>query len=192
MGVSDRASFATAEATGIAVCHAAIGLEAASDTDLMVARELAAGLIGESIATLETSRVMRALNPMSTMVFKEDGVVTGVLGALPLRASGLLALATERFDPVNPDPDQIAPSGEAPLAFYGWGFAATTRRASAVVLNGAILFRTTVFPSIPGFARAATDAGRRVLNGRLGYTPFPRSTTGLLWTPPVQSGEPQR
>jgi hypothetical protein len=93
----------------------------------MVARELAAGLIGDTIATLETSRTMRALHPMSTMVFKEEGKVTGVLGALPLRASGLLALATDRFDPVNPDPDQIAPAGEEPLAVYGWGFAATTR-----------------------------------------------------------------
>jgi hypothetical protein len=191
VGVSDQATFVRLEPPVIASCHVELGFEAASDDDLMFARELAAGLIGERIATLETSRTMRALHPMSTMVFKEEGKVTGVLGALPLRASGLLALATDRFDPVNPDPDQIAPAGEDPLAVYGWGFAATTRRASAAVLNGANLFRTTVFPTIPGFARAATDAGRRVLMGRLGYVPFPRSTTGLLWTPPLQASEPQ-
>ncbi len=191
MGASDRVSFIGLQQPIIAPCHVALGFDTASDDELMLARELAAGLIGESIATLETSRTMRALHPMSTMVFKENGMVTGVMGVLPLRASGLLALATDRFDPVNPDPDQIAPAGEEPLAFYGWGFAATTRRASAVVINGANLFRTTVFPTIPGFARAATDAGRRVLMGRLGYSPFPRSTTGLLWTPPIQANEAQ-
>jgi hypothetical protein len=65
VGASDRVSFIGLQQPVIAPCHVELGFDTASDDDLMLARELAAGLIGESIATLETSRTMRALHPIS-------------------------------------------------------------------------------------------------------------------------------
>ena len=149
MGVSDRASFVTAEATAIAVCHMAIGLEAASDADLMVARELAAGLIGESIATLETSRIMRALNPMSTMVFKENGEVTGVLGALPL-LPWLLARLT------------LLPAGARRSGLAGLALLATLREPTPLALLTRLTLLALLTPVLLLAALSLLPAIRRV------------------------------
>ncbi len=165
----------------------AIGLSIPVHDELADARAIAARLIGSHIASLETFHAVAKRNPTSLMVYHEQGVVTGLLGFLLLRPPALYNLATDKFDAVNPDLDLLTEPNEEPLAAYGWGLAATSLRAAAVVLNGANLFRE-LMPSIPFFARAATPDGRRILCGRLGYTPFPRNTSGLLWSPSREKG----
>ena len=172
------------------VLHAdlsAIGLSIPAPEELAAARAIAARLIGPHIASLETFHAVAEKNAAGMMVYREQGQVTGVLAFLLLRPPALYALATDKFDAVNPDLELLARPDEEPLAAYGWGLAATSLRAAAVVLNGAGLFRGLT-PSIPFFARAATVDGRRILCGRLGYTPFPRNTTGLLWSPSREMG----
>jgi hypothetical protein len=145
-----------------------------------------AALIGDWIASLETITSVYNRNPLSFLFYREGEAVTGVVSVLLLRPSGLLAIATDKFDGVSPDIDVIAPPDEVPTAGYGWALAAKSRRAAAAVLLGLDKIHTDLFPQIPFFARAATPDGRRVLCGRLRYVPFPRSNTGLLWSAPIQ------
>ena len=146
-------------------------------------------LIGDWIANIETIVEVSRRNPLSLLVYRENGKVTGVVCYLMLRPAGLLAIATDKFNGVNPDLDMIAGTGEVPLAGYGWALAAKSRKAAAAVLVGLEKVRSELYPNIPFFARAATNDGRRVLCGRLRYLPFPRSNTGLLWSPPLHSEE---
>ncbi|MEO6341406.1 MAG: hypothetical protein ABIO39_15290 [Caulobacteraceae bacterium] len=149
-----------------------------------------AALIGEWIASVETIVAVSRHNPQCLLVYREDGRVTGVVSFLLLRPAGLLSIATDTFDGVAPDIDMLTSPEETPLAGYGWALAAKTRKAAAAVLAGLGRVRTDLYPGIPFFARAATNDGRRVLCGRLRYLPFPRSNTGLLWSPPIhQEGE---
>lgn len=145
-----------------------------------------AALIGEWIASVETITGVYRRNPSSFLFYREDGKVTGILSVLLLRPTGLLALATDKFGGVSPDLDLIASPQETPLAGYAWGLAAKTRRAAAAILQGMDKIRVDVYPNIPFFARVATPDGGRIASGRLRYIPFPRSTTGLLWSAPIQ------
>jgi hypothetical protein len=171
---------------------AELGLDYGTVEELPVARAMMAKLMGDWIANLDTIGAVYRRNPASMIVYRENGQCTGILSYLVLRPAGLLSIATDKFNGVNPDLDFIAGPDEAPLAGYGWALAATTRKAAAAVLVGLDKVRRDLHPNIPFFARAATADGKRVLCGRLRYIPFPRSETGMLWSAPLQNaGEEQ-
>ena len=144
-----------------------------------------AALIGDWIASVETITDVYRRNPLSFLFYREDERITGVVAFLLLRPAGLLAIATDKFNGVTLDLDLVSSPDEVPLAGYGWALAAKSRRSAAAVLLGLEKVRTALYPQIPFFARAATPDGRRVLCGRLRYIPFPRSTTGMLWSAPI-------
>ena len=155
------------------------------EEELAPGRAVMAALIGEGISTIETITGIYHRNPLHFLIYREEEKVTGVISFLLLRPAGLLSMATDKFDGLTPDLDMIAGPDETPLAGYGWGLAARSRKAAAAVLVGIDKVRTELYPQIPFFARAATPDGRRVACGRLRYLPFPRSNTGLLWSPPI-------
>jgi hypothetical protein len=115
-------------------------------------------------------------------VCTQDGAVTGVMGMVALTPAGLQAVEAHLFDPKNPPVEFLCREGDALAAVYGWGLAATTRKASAIVLAGALKLRER-FPDLPFFTRAATEAGAKVIFGRLGYAPYPGAPDNLLWNP---------
>ena len=162
-----------------------LGLDLPREGELAAGRAIMAALIGEGISTIDTIMGVHERNPLHVLVYREDQKVTGVLAFLLLRPAGLLSIVTDRFDGVAPDLDLIAGPDETPLAGYGWGLAAKTRKAAAAVLVGMDKIRNEIYPVIPFFARVATPDGRRVACGRLRYVPFPRSSNGLLWNPPI-------
>jgi hypothetical protein len=165
-----------------------LGLDFAREEDLPAARAVMVSLIGDTIATAETILAVHRRNPKSIIVFRENGEITGTTSFLLLRAAGLLSIATDKFNGLAPDMDLIAGLDETPIAAYGWGIAAKTRRAAAAVLVGIDRVRNDLYPNIPFFARTLTADGQRVVCGRLRYLPFPRSKTGLLWSAPNQGG----
>ena len=164
---------------------AELGLDIPREDELEQGRAIMAALIGDWIASVETITAVYRRNPLSFLFYREEGKVAGIIAFLLLRPAGLLAIATDSFNGVSPDLDLIAGLDETPLAGYGWALAAKSRKSASAALLGMERVRTQLYPNIPFFARAATPDGRRVACGRLRYIPFPRSTTGMLWSAPI-------
>jgi hypothetical protein len=158
-----------------------IGLSQATSADLAAGRALAADRIDPKIAPTQVLQAIHERNGAGLYVLREEGEVTGLLALVLLNQAGLKALCDNSFTPLTPALEHVAEWGEEPAAVYGWGSASRTRRAAAKVVQ-ATATACDVLPC-PSFARGTTDAGLHVLTRRLGMTPYPGSTTGLVWRP---------
>jgi hypothetical protein len=160
---------------------AEVGLRPANDDELDAARGLAAGLIGSDIATVDTLRAVQAATGASILVTRDSEGVAGVLAALLVRPRGRAQIEAGCFDGVGVDLDLLARPGETPAAFYAWGIASRSREASRAVVAGAAEL-SRLFATMPRFARAATEAGARILTARMGYLPV-CGAPNLYWLP---------
>lgn len=167
---------------------AGIDLYPAEPEECDAGRAIAAELISPHVALASTFRRVHARTGCSVYVSRQDGRVSGVLGLVPLRPAGLKAVEEHVFEARNPPDDLVCEPGDLFPGLYGWGFAASTRRASALVVMGAIKIRER-YPDIPFFTRAATPAGVKVICGRMGYAPYPGAPDDLLWHPVRASQE---
>ncbi len=165
-------------------CLASHGLEPATPADLPAGRALAAELINSEVATSETFAATHAKTGASVFVFRQGIQITGTLGLVPVGPDGLRMICNHSFNPRDPALSLICSPGDPFAALYGWGFAASTRKAAATVVLASMQLRDTVFAGIPCFTRAATPAGARIILTKMGYRPFPGSLTGLLISPP--------
>ena len=161
---------------------ATIDLHPANPQECVSSREIAAELIGSVVAPPESFQRAQAHTGCSVFVSRHQGEVTGILGLLPLTPEGLAAVENHTFKSRNPPLELLCAPGEPFPGLYGWGFAARGRKASALVVMGAIKIREHLF-DIPFFTRAATPAGVKVICGRMGYAPFPGAPDDLLWNP---------
>ena len=162
-----------------------LGLHPASPPALEAGHRLAARLIGPGITPLETLRTVQRHCGLAAFVRHEHDVLVGVFVFLLLNRRGLAAVLADDFDGLAPRLDHLAVPAEAPSAYYGWGFAATTPQARAAVVAGADVLRREVLTDLPFFCRAATAAGRRAVTLKLGYRDLPGSGSGVLWAPPA-------
>lgn len=158
---------------------AGIGMAPARSGDIGAIRGFAAGLIGPTIASEAALRGVFDRTGYGFYVTREAGVLSAVMALVLLNGAGLAAVRSGAFDPLQPDPAHVALPFEAPEAVYGWGVAAATRDGARKLIAGswAVL---DIVPK-PYFARAATDAGRRLLTEKMGFVPYPGPDTGLLW-----------
>lgn len=168
-----------------------LGLQRPGAADFVRIRKQAAKLIGSHIAPVGALRAVSALHPASLTLRRENGEISGVLAFMPLRPAALLAVATERFDATSPKLDLIATGAERPAAVYLWGLAAVTPPAAVAILDAVALIRRRL-PGVPFFARASAPDGRKLLCERLGYTAFPGSVAGLLWSPSISHDDEGR
>ena len=157
-----------------------MGLVDAPLETLGAVRDMAAGLIGEGIASTEALTSVCAHTGYGIYLAREEGLPTGVVALIMLNARGLAAVKDDSFDPLAPDLALVAGPNEAPAAVYSWGIAAATREAAKACVQGCWEMRAEA-PFIPFFVRAATEAGRRLLTEKLRFVPYPGTTTGLLW-----------
>jgi hypothetical protein len=118
-------------------------------------------------------------------VYREGGEVTGFLAWLPLSLEGVEALTSGSFNGLDPQPSHLCSVGAPGGAAYGWGYAGRTRRAMAAVIKGTYQARHGMCGEMPFFTRAATSDGARILNGRLGCSPFAAEAPGLFWSEPT-------
>ena len=167
---------------------AAIDLHPAEPEECDSSRLIAAELIGPQVALATTFRRVHAHTGCSVFVSRHEGEVTGILGLIPLLPEGLHAVENHIFDSRNPPVELLCAPGDPFPGLYGWGFAARGRKASAMVVMGAIKIREHL-SDIPFFTRAATPAGVKVICGRMGYSPFPGAPDDLLWNPVQKSQE---
>lgn len=158
---------------------ARVGMTPAGDGELGAVRDLAARLIGPEIAAEPALRAILRRQGCGFYVAREDGVLTALMALVLLNEPGLAAVRAEAFDPIRPDPAHAVRPGETPLAVYGWGIAAATRESARVLVAGS--WAVLDAAPVPFFARAATEAGRRLLTEKMRFAPYPGSTTGLLW-----------
>jgi hypothetical protein len=161
---------------------ASFGLALAGPSDCEEGRAMAADLISPHVASAITFHRVQERTASAVFVWRESGQITGVLGMIPITASGLEAIVQHRFDQRNPPSEYLCAPGDPFFATYGWGIVGRTRKASAVVMQGAMALRDR-YASIPFFTRAVTPSGAKVVRGRMGYSPYPGAPDDLLWNP---------
>lgn len=153
--------------------------------DVEHAAQMAARLIGPGIAALEVMLAVQARCRCALFAYDQDGRLGGALAIIPVSAAGLAALRADRFDGTCPDLSFVARPGEPLAGVYGWGFVGVTLRSTAAVVSGMHRLRVETYPHLPFFGRAATDAGRKVMEGRLGYRLQPHTQSGLYQNLPA-------
>jgi hypothetical protein len=165
---------------------AARGCAAPNTEELVEARDLATRLMDHEVAALEVYLAVQAVQPSAVLIFKQEGRVTGVFGALFLNETAGRRILERRFNALAPDPSLLTRDGEHPALVYGWGVAAETKLAGAAVLGAAADATRLLFPSITAFTRAVTPAGRHISLKRYGYRPVDGPDDDLLVKEPVR------
>jgi hypothetical protein len=151
---------------------AEVGLVAPASSEMPQARDLAAELMRHEVVSVETLLAVQAVQPTATLVFKEDGRITGVSGQLLFRRSAIARLYAGVFDAVDVDTRLLSRPGEPPAAGYSWGIAASTKRAAAAVILFGKEVRARLYPNLVIFTRAVTPVGRHIATTRHGYRPL--------------------
>ncbi|HUZ12167.1 MAG TPA: hypothetical protein VMU93_04860 [Caulobacteraceae bacterium] len=145
---------------------------------------MAERLMGHAVAPIDTYVNVREIQPAAVLIFREAGVVTGVISALFLGALALPDLLEGRFDGITPDLALLTTEGGSPALLYSWGIAAQTKLAATSILGVAADVPAQLYPTITAFTRAVTAAGRRTATGRYGYRPMrPDDDEWLIRTP---------
>lgn len=153
------------------------GVSLASDAEIAEARALAASEISDKVVTAEMFRAVQAITGSSVFVCRENGVVTGWTAFFLLRPSGMEAFEQGAFDTVNVNLDHVCRPYEPPAGGYAWGFVGVTDRAAGRVVKAALAVREALFWALPGYTRAATNDGARLIFGSLGFEPVPGDPT---------------
>jgi hypothetical protein len=168
---------------------APFGATPAKAGDLPEAQALATRLMEHKVASLETYLRVQAIQPAAVLVAKEAGRVTGVAGLLFLRRAGVDQILAGEFDALDPADDLLTHEGECPVALYAWGVAAATKLGGQAILGGGRAVRLQLFPTITGFTRAVTGAGRHVALTRYGYRPLRHADDDLMVSEPALAAE---
>jgi hypothetical protein len=145
------------------------GVALAGEQDIADARALAAAKISDAVVSTATLRAVQNITGCSVFVAREAGIVTGMTAFFLLRESGMRALDEGRFDSVNVDLDMICRPRETPAGGYAWGFVGSTDRGAGRAVKASLAVRETLLWALPGYTRAATDDGARLIFGSLGF-----------------------
>lgn len=168
-----------ADPVRVASVAAAHELKVLDADGIVAARALAVGLLGDVVASAESFSAVQAIFPASLLGHYEIGALTGVLAAFPLNMLGLEQIHAGAFDAVRLDAALIARPGEVPAAYYGWGFAATTKAGGRAVVKASADIHRELYFATPTFARATTPDGLRALTS-IGFRPTPWGDACLL------------
>jgi hypothetical protein len=167
----------------VARIAALYGLALLDDAGVSLARELACRLVPGEVAPAATFQAVQRAAGAAVFGFHEAGVLTGVLAAFPLNAKGLEQLTAGGFDALNLDIDLVSRPGQLPGAYYGWGFAASTKDAGRSVVKASVQIHRELYWATPTFARAVTPDGLRALTS-IGFRPVRADDEALLWIAP--------
>jgi len=161
------------------------GLHLSSRAEVEAGYAMAVRLIGPALADLQTVHAAQERTRSACYSFIEDGELTGLFVFLLANDRGLEALMSDAFDPLSPDMDLLAAPDQRPAAYYGWALAGTTPAARLTVITAANHLRHHTLRYAPCFCHVATEAGRRAVTGKLGYSPVQGSISGLYRAPAV-------
>lgn len=165
------------------------GATPAKAEDLPEAQALATRLMEHKVASLETYLRVQEVQPAAVLVARDEGRIAGVVGMLFLRQAGVDQILEGRFDALDPPTEVLTPEGESPVALYAWGVAGATKVGSQAILIGGRAVRLELFPTITGFTRAVTGAGRHVALTRYGYRPLRHADDDMMVSEPTLAAE---
>lgn len=157
----------------------AFGLQPADAADIAEAHAIATALIGPAIASPQALAAVHDATGVGVLVLRREGRLTGMVAMATLNEDGHAALLDERFDALAPQLDYLARPGDRVAALYGWGIAATDKASARDCVQSVFAVGQAV-EGVRFYARAATDAGRRMLVDRMLFKPVPGSPSGLL------------
>jgi hypothetical protein len=135
-------------------------------------RDMAARLMKHDVSSCETFQSVQAIQPASSLCFREDGQITGIMGILLLREAAVGPLMQGAFDGVAVEPDLLARGEEQPAIGYAWGIAATTKAGGAAITAVGMPLRLGPLGELTFVTKAVTGAGRHVAITRFGYEPM--------------------
>jgi hypothetical protein len=158
------------------------GLILLDDDAVCAARALAARLVGGEVAPDSAFVAVQHAAGAAIFGFFERAEMTALLAAFPVNARGLDLLQRGSFDAIKIDLKTIAPPGETPSAYYGWGFAAATKDGGRAVVKASAQIHRDLYWAIPTFARAVTADGLRALSA-IDFQPTNGADRSLLWIP---------
>jgi hypothetical protein len=147
------------------------GVSLAGADDILAGQALAAQRIGQGTVPAEMMQAVQDITGCSVFVARDAGKVTGLTAFFLLRPEGMRAFEEGRFDTVNVNLDYVCRPREEPAGGYAWGFVASNDRAAGRVVKASITIRETLLWALPGFTKAATDDGARLIYGSLGFVP---------------------
>ncbi|MGH6956108.1 MAG: hypothetical protein ACREEW_05530 [Caulobacteraceae bacterium] len=156
------------------------GFTPVETNEFPVVGEMAARLMKHEVASCETFQTVQAIQPGSSLCFREDGAITGITGLLLLREVAVAGLLAGEFDGVAVDADLLSRPGEGPAIGYGWGIAATTKTAGAAITALSMPLRLGPLGGLSFVTKAVTGAGRHVAITRMGYQPLRHPDDDLL------------
>lgn len=171
----------------VAAVAAQHGLEILDAQAIREARALAVQLIGEGVATAECLNGLQSQFGAAIFGLRQDGVLTGLLAAFPLNATGFELLERGAFDAVALDTELVAGPGEEPSAYYGWAFAATNHDGGRAVMMASVDIHRLLYWAVPTYARAVTADGSRALQ-RIGFRPHATQAGLFVIAPALNVG----
>lgn len=149
------------------------GVSLAGHEDIIAGQKLAAEKIGGAVVSADVLQAVQDITGCSVFVARDAGKVTGLTAFFLLRPEGMQAFAENRFDTVNVNLDYVWRPRETPAGGYAWGFVASNDRAAGRVVKASLVIRETLLWALPGYTKAATDEGARLIFGSLGFQPVP-------------------
>lgn len=147
------------------------GASLAGADDIIAGQALAAERIGGDVVSAAMLQSVQDITGCSVFVARDGGKVTGLTAFFLLRPEGMRAFDEGRFDTVNVNLDYVWRPREEPAGGYAWGFVASNDRAAGRVVKASIVIRETLLWALPGYTKAATDDGARLIFGSLGFEP---------------------
>jgi hypothetical protein len=161
------------------------GFYPAAHDDFDVVHEMASRLMAHKVTSIATFRAVQDVQPWASCCYREDGVVTGLMGLLLLREKAVAQMLDGSFDGMEVDTDLLSRGRELTAMGYGWGMAATTPASSAALRACVWQVRSVALGHLSFTATAVTPAGRHVCITRLGYRPMRHPDDSLLISDPI-------
>lgn len=159
---------------------AALGFSPPGRAEAEAGRLMAGDLMGHEVASVETILAVLALQPGSTLVFREGSQVTGFASTLLLRPGADTELLADRFDGLQP-PEALLCRAEDPVGlYYVWGVAGSTKAATTAIMRFQAALRYETLAELTAYAFAVTPAGRRAGLTQLDYRPARHADDALI------------
>jgi hypothetical protein len=155
--------------------------------ELPEARALAQTLMDHEVVSEATLARVLAIQPASTLVYKEGGKITGVSGQLMLTPQTFHIMLAGKFDALDVDTELLARDGDLISLGYGWGIAASSKPAANAVSWVGRTMRLRLYTHIAGFTRAVTPVGRHIALKRYGYEPLRHADDDLMISLPKKA-----
>lgn len=150
---------------------AALGFSPPDAAEARTGRVMAGDLMGHDVAEVATILALLALQPGSTLVFREDARVTGFASTLLLKSGAEAELLADRFDGLRPQQALLCGPDDAVGLYYVWGVAGSTKTATTAIMRFQAALRYAALADLTAYALAVTPAGRRAGLTQLDYLP---------------------